>query len=123
LGLEVLFLELVNYDIIFYNYSILFSAFSKRIKSSATVYYLFTLGLFLICFALNPNLKDERDSPKLYMLGETLMISLVFEFPPKLYCSNRVSLESLYGMCAIFASVNALITLPSDDKLLLIFLA
>ena len=37
--------------------------------------------------------------------------------------AHLVSLESRYGMCELLPSVNALMTIPSADKLLLIFLA
>lgn len=36
-------------------------------------------------------------------LGDTLMLSTVRALPPSEFCSNRVSLESRYGMC--FASL------------------
>jgi hypothetical protein len=87
------------------------------------VYSRLTLGLFLICLARKPNLKELKDSLKLYKLGEMLIIKRVFEFPPKLSCSNLVSFESLYGMWDILESVNAFMTFPRADRLLLICLA
>lgn len=87
------------------------------------MYYLLTFGLFFICFALNPNLKEDKDSLKLYELGEMLIIKFVFEFPPKLYWRSRVSFESLYGMWDILESVSAVITLPKEERLLLICFA
>ena len=48
---------------------------------------------------------------------------IVFELPPRESCSNRVSLEFLYGICVDLPSTRAEMTLPSVDKERLIFVA
>lgn len=48
-----------------------------------------------MALALHPKRIEVKVSESLKVLGETLIISFVKELPPKLYCSNRVSLESL----------------------------
>lgn len=57
-----------------------------------------TLGKFFIYFALKPNLKAISVSDPSIKEGETLIIKLVIEFPPRLYCKSLVSFESLYGI-------------------------
>ena len=46
----------------------------------------------------------------------------VLELPPSESCSNRVSLEFLYGMCVLLPSTNAEITFPrvERDRLILV---
>lgn len=50
-----------------------------------------------------------------------LAIIIVFVLPPKLSCSRRVSLESLYGTCLLFPSTRADITFPKALSERLIF--
>mmetsp|Transcript_301 Transcript_301/g.307 ORF Transcript_301/g.307 Transcript_301/m.307 type:complete len:279 (+) Transcript_301:796-1632(+) len=91
--------------------------------SSATVYSLLIFGLFLIDFALIPNLSVLMVSASLYGEGEQVTISAVLEFPPKESCNTLVSLESLYGICVDFPSVSDVMTNPSIVRDLLIFFA
>ena len=72
----------------------LLSDFVNSYSSSGTVYYLLTLGSFLMDLARNPKRRELRDSCSFITAGDTLMIRLVIEFPPKLYCKRRVSFES-----------------------------
>ena len=119
----LLFTAAVKSFIICYNSWFFFYDFYNKTNNYATVYYLLTLGLFLICLALKPNLNEDNVYAWLSVLGDTLIIKWVLELPPKLSCSNRVSLESLYGTCYFFYEVRALITFPRADKDLLIFFA
>lgn len=48
---------------------------------------------------------------------------IVLVFPPNESCSNRVSFESLYGMCFDLPSTRAEITFPSAESDRLIFVA
>ena len=105
-------------------------------------------ALFLMLFARMPKRKVERVSASLYSHGEQLMMSVVRELPPSDSCrilqvkqvqryaqqgiaggdrpagsTYLVSFESRYGICELLPSVKALMTIPSADKLLLIFLA
>ena len=48
---------------------------------------------------------------------------MVLEFPPKESCSNRVSLEFLYGTWVLFPSTRAEITFPRVDRDKLILVA
>ena len=50
-------------------------------------------------FALVPNLRVDSVSAAFTALGDTHMMSVVRELPPRASCSNRVSLESRYGTC------------------------
>jgi hypothetical protein len=65
-----------------FNRAISDSDFSKEITNSSADFFLFCFGVFFIDFALVPNLNVDRDSSKLYSLGEQLMTNVVFEFPP-----------------------------------------
>ena len=56
--------------------------------------------------------------------GETAAIMIVFELPPRAFCSSFVRTESRYGTLAFFLfpdelSARAVITLPSADNDLL----
>lgn len=63
-------------------------------NSYPIVHSLLIFALFLIFFALDPNLKVERVSDMLVKLGEHVIMSVVFEFPPKDSERILVSLES-----------------------------
>ena len=58
------------------------------------------------------------------MAGDVMHIMVVLQLPPSESSRMRVSLESRYGTCGRLprASVSAAITLPSADRLWLIFL-
>lgn len=55
--------------------------------------------------------------------GEQQMTMVVLALPPSDSCKIRVNFESLYGMCDLFPSANAEITLPKAESDLLMFLA
>ena len=93
--------------------SISYSAFSNSLRSSGMVYSLLTFALFLIERALWPKRQVESVSWSLKGLGEQVTIRHVFELPPRDSLSIRVSFDSRYGICEIFLSVKALITLPN----------
>ena len=93
------------------------------ICSSATVTSLLILALFLIDFALTPNLSVDKVSCSLKTEGEHVTIKVVLAFPPKDSYKILVNLESLYLICLDLPSVNELITFPNEDKDWLIFLA
>jgi len=69
------------------------------IFSSSIVCSLLILGLFLIDFALIPNLRVERVSYMLNCAGEQVTINVVRLLPPKEHCNILVNLESRYGTC------------------------
>ena len=99
------------------------SDFANRNFSSDKDTSLFIFGLFFIYFALFPNFNVDIVSASLNILGEHVIIKHVLEFPPKDSDNIRVSLESLYGTWVDFPSVKAVITIPSDVRLLFIVLA
>lgn len=103
--------------------SILLSAFANNSFNSPTVYSLFTFGLFLIDFALNPNLSVDSVSEELKLLGEQVIIKQVLALPPSDSWSTLVSLLSLYGTYLLTPSVSLLITMPRVVKDLLIVIA
>jgi len=59
------------------------SAFANIALSSSMVLSLLIFGLFLIFFALAPNLKVPTVSSSLKLDGEQVMIRHVLELPPK----------------------------------------
>ena len=58
--------------------------------NSATVISLLIFGLFFILLALSPNLKVDKVSLSLYILGEQVIIKQVLELPPKDSCKTLV---------------------------------
>ena len=80
----------------------------------------FTIGLFLMFFAPEANLRDDRDSLKASSAGDIMVIIVVLQLPPRLSESSRVSMESLYGMYVPLTKAE--ITLPRQLRLLLMFL-
>jgi hypothetical protein len=116
-------------------------AFWRRALSSKGESSALTRALFLMLFARMPKRSVESVSASLYDDGEQLMTSVVRELPPSDSCRMRVSFESRYGMCfacarrqrcararacaprLAFESVSALMTMPSAESDLLIFLA
>lgn len=60
----------------------------------STVYSLLIRGLFLISFAVLPNLNADMVSDSFKYDGAKLIMSRVKQFPPIDYFSNRVSFES-----------------------------
>jgi len=76
-----------------------------------------------MALALCPNLREVNVSASLNVEGETFTIRLVNEFPPKLSCSNLVNFESLYGICWLFPSHRAWMTLPRAERLVFILMA
>lgn len=67
---------------------------SSRIFNSYADYCLLTTGLFLICLAQAPNLKELIVSSTESHSGAQFIIRAVFEFPPRLSDSSLVILES-----------------------------
>lgn len=78
---------------------------------------LLIFALFLISFALIPNLKVDSVSKSLNGLGEHVTINVVLLFPPILSYKTLVSLLFLYGICVDLLSVKALITFPKQLRL------
>ncbi len=70
-------------------------ATSSKARSYFTLFSSLTLGLFLIDFALYPNLSVDNVYLSLYVHMEQLMIKVVLLLPPSDYCKILVSLESL----------------------------
>lgn len=99
------------------------SAILRRCFNSFTESSLFTLALFLICFARWPNLRVDMVSCWLNMLGLQVIIRAVFELPPRVSYNICVSLESLYGMWVDLPSVSLKMTRPRVVRLLLMFWA
>jgi hypothetical protein len=107
----------------------IFSDFFQSFSSSGMVHSRLIFALFLMLLALVPNLNVLTVSFILSKLGEQVMTSVVFEFPPSDSVSilrenstNKdgiylVSFESLYGMNLDLPSVKELITFPNADKL------
>ena len=83
----------------------------------------FIWGLFFIFYAFDPYLRVLRDSCLFWTCGETVTIMHVFELPPRESARIRVSLDSRYGKCWAYGSLNAFIRRPRVDKLWLILLA
>jgi len=106
-----------------FNSFICLLAASNKSKSYLALFYSLIFALFLILFALYPNLKVLNVYLSLYEHIEQQMIKVVLLLPPKDYCKILVNFESLYGTCYFFYEVNALITFPKALKDLLIFLA
>lgn len=84
---------------------------------------LLIFGLFLIFWALDPYLRVLSVSCLFRGCGDTVTIMHVLEFPPRDSDSILVNFESLYGICEVFGSLYALISLPKVDRLWLILLA
>lgn len=72
---------------------------------------------------LLPNSNVDLVSDSLKLAGEQQITMVVLALPPKDSCKILVSLESRYGICDLLPSASALITLPSADSDLLMFLA
>ncbi|OMH85159.1 hypothetical protein AX774_g1302 [Zancudomyces culisetae] len=103
---------------LYFYFHFLIIAFNSSGPNSA-----FTIALFVILLARVPNRSVLTVSAALYDDGEQLIISVVLLFPPNDSCNIRVSLLSRYGICDDLPSVSALITIPSADNDLFIFLA
>jgi len=83
---------------------------------------MFEMALFLISFTLCANFNDWRLSSEWNASRLMVHMRQVLEFPPRLSFKRCVSFESRNG--TYFSPfVNALMTLPRDVKLWLIFLA
>ncbi len=96
---------------------------SNNISNSFALRSSFTFALFLILFALYPNLNVLSVSLSLYEHIEQHITSVVLLLPPSDSCKIRVSFESLYGTCSFFYDVNAFMTLPSALSDLFMFFA
>ena len=69
------------------------------LKPSKLVLVAFTLVIFDIIRARDAKRRVDKVSSKLSSCGEHATSNIVFVFPPKLCCSNRVNLLSRYGIC------------------------
>jgi hypothetical protein len=69
--------------------------------------------------ALYPKRIEESVSAKLFLAGDKVMMTHVFELPPSEFCNTRVSFESRYGTYGCFFT-RARMTMPRVERDLLI---
>jgi len=116
-------------------------SFSYRRFHSSAVNSSLTVTTFLTVLALLPKSNVDLVSDSLKLAGEQQITIVVLAFPkkpsvivvfqkltgkrspPRDSWRIRVNLESLYGIWVLLPSANALITFPSADSDLLMFLA